>query len=127
LRWRRAAFAFARRRRIAAAESRAEPPAANWSSPTGATLRASLTITKAIPASSTMAAPSARMMTVLELEVDSVEGVLAVVWVGVVSCPPPVSSPSAFPPRTADLAAGAPRPASARARTTHSRHSDVAR
>ncbi len=84
--------------------SRAVAPPLNAPSSTGATLRASRTITKAIPTSSATAATSASRTTLLEFELEvvpvSVVAVVAVV-VGVVSCPPCVSSLNALPPPTA--------------------------
>jgi hypothetical protein len=111
-------LAFARRLRIWAAVSFAVPPPVNGPSSTGAILRASRTITKAIAISSATAATSASRTTLLELElvVDSVEAVVAVVVVGVVSCPPCVSSLNALPPlAAADIASGAATPVNASA------------
>jgi hypothetical protein len=112
-RWRRAAFAFARRLRIIAAGSRPDRPAPVTSaSLTGATRRASRRIINAIPAISPPAAISPNSSTVLELELEleveaSVEAVLAVVAVDA-SLPPSVSSLKALPaPALAAAATGA--------------------
>src|SRR5262249_13336352 len=87
LRWRLAAFARARRLCSLVAGRRAPVASASWASPAGATLRASRKITYPIPTSSTIATPVASTIRVpvFELEFDSVEAVVAVVWVGVVS------------------------------------------
>jgi hypothetical protein len=97
---------------------------------TGAILRASRTITNAIPISNANAATSAMTIVDFELVVDSVDVVaaVAVVWVGVV-CAPSVSSLSAPLPvrlEAADIAAGALAPANARARIAQAQ-SDTAR